>query len=101
MAALMVPRLSTLPVSAPKVDSAIPPPMAAAPPSDFAFCISTRKTKTTETMTKITEKMEMSTLIKGQKQGRQTPFVNQSSGWVVGQLVPSQSLWERVDLAMI
>src|SRR5580698_7630247 len=49
MEALIVAPLRTFPVSAPKVASAMPPPMAAPmPPSDFAFCIKTNRIRMIE-----------------------------------------------------
>src|SRR5262245_9029663 len=66
IAALMVAPLSTLVVSAPKVDSIAPPPMAAPmPPSFLARCMRTTKTMNTDVAIRTKERMPISRLIKG------------------------------------
>jgi len=66
IAALIVNLLNTLLVSAPKAASAIPPPIAAPrPPSFFAFCINTTRTRqidvTIKTNVRIPRRMFMRT----------------------------------------
>src|SRR5471032_2464574 len=76
MAALIVALLRTLPVSAPKVASAMPPPMAEPmPPSDLAFCISTTRMRNSETRIRTKVKIARRTLMGGLKAPKTGPRV--------------------------